>query len=632
MSLQGTEPTSVPSTIATTTFLPDRQSSTTMSATPPATAHRPENDWRLFARLLPYARQNKSVLVIVGILMLPLSFMGSVQPILIGQAISFVRQEPQVWSWLAEKTISDGMLVLIVLLFASISLRLVLESGQGYLVQVVGQRMTAQIRTDLFERVTSLSMSFFDRTPVGKLITRLTSDVDALGEVFSTGAIGVITDLASILMITALMFVLQWQLALMLVLLLVPVSWVVVYFQKRFRIANYRAREELSKLNSFLQQNIAGMNVVQLFRRERYNAELFRSNNQTYVDAVDETIFLDSAVSATLEWVSLVAIAGVLALGGREVMNEEMSFGLLASFILFAQRFFEPLRQFADKFTSIQAGLTAVERIAELLREPIAIEDSDTAISGALENHTQQTGEIRFENVWFGYKPDEFIIKNLSFTIRPGEKVALVGPTGAGKSSVIRLLCRLYEPQQGRILIDGIDIRDLRQRELREHIGVILQDGFLFAGDVKSNISLGDDYSFDRVREAARQTNIDGFIEQLPNGYDTQLRERGTNLSGGQKQLLAFARAAIRDPKIMVLDEATASLDVGTEALIQAALDRLLQNRTAIVIAHRLSTIRSVDRIFVLKRGELVESGSHEELLAIDGLYAGLHKLQKLGT
>jgi ATP-binding cassette subfamily B protein len=603
-----------------------------MSATPPATAHRPENDWRLFARLLPYARQNKSVLVIVGILMLPLSFMGSVQPILIGQAISFVRQEPQVWSWLAEKTISDGMLILIVLLFASISLRLVLESGQGYLVQVVGQRMTAQIRTDLFERVTSLSMSFFDRTPVGKLITRLTSDVDALGEVFSTGAIGVITDLASILMITALMFVLQWQLALMLVLLLVPVSWVVVYFQKRFRIANYRAREELSKLNSFLQQNIAGMNVVQLFRRERYNAELFRSNNQTYVDAVDETIFLDSAVSATLEWVSLVAIAGVLALGGREVMNEEMSFGLLASFILFAQRFFEPLRQFADKFTSIQAGLTAVERIAELLREPIAIEDSDTAISGALDNHTQQTGEIRFENVWFGYKPDEFIIKNLSFTIRPGEKVALVGPTGAGKSSVIRLLCRLYEPQQGRILIDGIDIRDLRQRELREHIGVILQDGFLFAGDVKSNISLGDDYSFDRVREAARQTNIDGFIEQLPNGYDTQLRERGTNLSGGQKQLLAFARAAIRDPKIMVLDEATASLDVGTEALIQAALDRLLQDRTAIVIAHRLSTIRSVDRIFVLKRGELVESGSHEELLAIDGLYAGLHKLQKLGT
>jgi ATP-binding cassette subfamily B protein len=603
-----------------------------MSAPLTVPTPRPENDWRLFSRLLPYARQNKSVLLIVAILMLPLSFMGSVQPILIGQAISFVRQEPQVWSWLTEKTISDGMLVLIVLLFASISLRLVLESGQGYLVQVVGQRMTAQIRTDLFERVTSLSMSFFDRTPVGKLITRLTSDVDALGEVFSTGAIGVITDLASILMITVLMFLLQWKLALMLVLLLVPVSWVVVYFQKRFRIANYRAREELSKLNSFLQQNIAGMNVVQLFRRERYNAELFRSNNQVYVDALDETIFLDSAVSATLEWVALVAIGGVLALGGREVMNGDMSFGLLASFILFAQRFFEPLRQFADKFTSIQAGLTAVERIAELLREPIAIEDSDTAISGALDNHNQQTGEIRFENVWFGYKPDEFIIKNLSFTIRPGEKVALVGPTGAGKSSVIRLLCRLYEPQQGRILIDGIDIRELRQSELRQHIGVILQDGFLFAGDVKSNISLGDDYSFDRIREAARQTSIDGFIEQLPNGYDTQLRERGTNLSGGQKQLLAFARAAIRDPKIMVLDEATASLDVGTEALIQTALDRLLQDRTAIVIAHRLSTIRSVDRIFVLKRGELVESGSHSELLAIDGLYAGLHKLQKLGT
>ncbi|MGD1901137.1 MAG: ABC transporter ATP-binding protein [Geitlerinemataceae cyanobacterium] len=592
----------------------------------------PENDWRLFSRLLPYARQNKRILAIVVVLMVPLSFMGSVQPILIGQAISFVRQEPQTWDWLSGRTLTDGLRILIVMLLGSISLRLLIEAGQGYLVQVVGQNMTAQIRADLFERVTSLSMSFFDRTPVGKLITRLTSDVDALGEVFSAGAIGAITDLASILTIAVLMFAVEWKLALMLVLMLIPVSLIVLYFQRQFRIANYTAREELSQLNTFLQQNIAGMNVVQLFRREGYNSELFRVNNQRYVDAVDKTIFHDSAVSATLEWVSLVAIAGVLALGGQQVMGGTLSFGMLASFILFAQRFFEPLRQFADKFTSIQAGLTAVERIAELLREPIAIQDADDARSGALAEVDRQTGEIRFENVWFGYKPDEFILKNLSFTIQPGEKVALVGPTGAGKSSVIRLLCRLYEPQQGRVLVDGIDIRKLPQAELRRHIGVILQDGFLFAGDVKSNISLGDDYAFDRVRDAARQTNVDRFIEQLPQGYDTQLRERGTNLSGGEKQLLAFARAAVRDPKIMVLDEATASLDVGTEALIQEALDRLLEARTAIIIAHRLSTIRSVDRILVLKRGELVESGSHDELLAIDGLYASLHKLQKLGV
>jgi ATP-binding cassette subfamily B protein len=234
--------------------------------------------------------------------------------------------------------------------------------------------------------------------------------------------------------------------------------------------------------------------------------------------------------------------------------------------------------------------------------------------------------------VWFAYKQDEYVLKDLHFTIRPGEKVALVGPTGAGKSSIIRLLCRLYEPTEGRILVDGIDIRDISQAELRRYIGVILQEGFLFAGDVKSNITLGESYSIEEVQTAAQVTNVASFIEQLPQGYDTQLRERGTNLSGGQKQLLAFARSAIRDPKILVLDEATASLDVGTEALIQQALDRLLEQRTAIIIAHRLSTIRNVDRILVLKRGEIVESGSHEDLLQQDGLYASLYKLQRLGT
>jgi ATP-binding cassette subfamily B protein len=243
-----------------------------------------------------------------------------------------------------------------------------------------------------------------------------------------------------------------------------------------------------------------------------------------------------------------------------------------------------------------------------------------------------QVGEIRFEHVWFGYKEDEYVLKGLNFTIHPGEKVALVGPTGAGKSSIIRLLCRLYEPTKGRILVDGIDIRDLPQAELRRYMAVILQDGFLFAGDVKSNITLGETYSFEEIQTSAQVTNVAGFIEQLPQGYDTQLRERGTNLSGGQKQLLAFARAAIRDPSILVLDEATASLDVGTEALIQEALDRLLEKRTAIIIAHRLSTIRNVDRILVLKRGQLVESGSHEELLQQDGLYASLYKLQMLGS
>jgi ATP-binding cassette subfamily B protein len=433
------------------------------------------------------------------------------------------------------------------------------------------------------------------------------------------------------------MFLLQWQLALMLVLMLVPVTGLIIYFQQQYRKANYKSREELSALNSMLQENITGINIVQLFRRERFNTEMFREVNQRYIREVDQTIFYDSAVSATLEWIALAAIAGVLALGGWFVLGKSLSFGALSAFVLYAQRLFDPLRRFAEKFTMLQAGFTAIERLSDIMTEPVEIRDpeqvsGEKSLTSPSLLSTPQPGEIRFEHVWFAYKQDEYVLKDLHFTIRPGEKVALVGPTGAGKSSIIRLLCRLYEPTEGRILVDGIDIRDISQAELRRYIGVILQEGFLFAGDVKSNITLGESYSIEEVQTAAQVTNVASFIEQLPQGYDTQLRERGTNLSGGQKQLLAFARSAIRDPKILVLDEATASLDVGTEALIQQALDRLLEQRTAIIIAHRLSTIRNVDRILVLKRGEIVESGSHEDLLQQDGLYASLYKLQRLGT
>ncbi|MBD1807246.1 ABC transporter ATP-binding protein [Microcoleus sp. FACHB-SPT15] len=595
-----------------------------------------ENDWRLFLRLVPYARRNSRLLLISITLLLPLSIASAVQPLIIGQAVSLLRDEQQIWFFLKDSTLTEGINILIGLLLLTIIVRLVFVAVQGYLVVRVGQQMTAGIRDDLFDHVTSLAARFFDRTPVGRLITRLTSDVEALGDVFSTGAIGIIGDILSMVVIAVTMFFVQWQLALMLVLMLVPVMGLIIYFQQQYRKANYKAREELSALNSMLQENIAGMNVVQLFRREQFNAEMFRTVNQRYVTQVDKTIFHDSAVSATLEWISLVAIAAVLWLGGSFVLGNTLSFGALSAFILYAQRLFDPLRRFAEKFTMIQAGFTAVERISDIMDEPIEIRDPEHGVQQHLtlasQNGNSQTGEIRFEQVWFGYKPDEYVLKNLDFTIRPGEKVALVGPTGAGKSSIIRLLCRLYEPTKGRILIDGIDIRDLRQADLRRYMGVILQEGFLFAGDVKGNITLGETYPFEEIETAAKVTNVASFIEQLPQGYDTQLRERGTNLSGGQKQLLAFARAAIRDPSILVLDEATASLDVGTEALIQEALDRLLEKRTAIIIAHRLSTIRNVDRILVLKRGELIESGSHEELLEENGLYASLYKLQMLGA
>ncbi|HEY9829831.1 MAG TPA: ABC transporter ATP-binding protein [Stenomitos sp.] len=595
-----------------------------------------ENDWRLFLRLVPYARRTGRLLLISMTLLLPLSIASAVQPLIIGQAISLIRSEDETWSFLKERSLSDGLSILIVLLLLTIVIRLVFVAVQGFLVVKLGQQMTAWIREDLFDHVTALAVRFFDRTPVGRLITRLTSDVEALGDVFSTGAIGIIGDVLSILVIAITMFFLQWQLALMLVLMLVPVTGLIIYFQQEYRKANYKAREELSALNSMLQENISGINIVQLFRREQFNAEVFREVNNRYIKEVDKTIFHDSAVSATLEWISFIAIAGVLGLGGWLVLGKTLSFGALSAFVLYAQRLFDPLRRFAEKFTMLQAGFTAVERISDIMNEPIEIRDpvltGEQGKLGSTFSPSSGTGEIRFEHVWFAYKPDEYVLKDLHFTIRPGEKVALVGPTGAGKSSIIRLLCRLYEPTQGRILIDGIDIRDISQAELRRYLGVILQEGFLFAGDVKGNITLGETYSIEQVQAAAQVTNVADFIEQLPQGYDTQLRERGTNLSGGQKQLLAFARAAIRDPSILVLDEATASLDVGTEALIQQALDRVLEKRTAIIIAHRLSTIRNVDRILVLKRGELIESGSHDELLQQNGLYASLYQLQMLGT
>lgn len=576
------------------------------------------NDWRLMLSLLPYAKKNSKQLVISLLLLVPLSIASAVQPILVQQGI--------------DGPIKSGDLLglrwICLVILLTIAVRLAFQSWQGYLVQEVGQKITADIRTDLFRHVTSLSTSFFDRTPVGKLITRLTSDVEALGDVFATGAVGVLSDFAAIGTIAIFMFLLRWDLALLLLAMVIPVTGLIVYFQYEYRKANFRARDRLSELNSILQENIIGASIVQLFRREKFNSAQHLKVNQQYVAEVNRTVFHDSAVSATLEWIALVAIAGVLWLGGGQIVQKNLTFGELSAFVLFSQRLFDPIRQLAEKFTTIQAGFTAVERINAILQEPIEIRDPEYPKTLPLDG----TGEICFDHVWFGYKPDEYVLKDVTFTLKAGEKIALVGPTGAGKSSIIRLLSRLYEPTKGRILIDGIDIREITQAELRRCVGVILQDAFLFSGDIKENITLGEDYAIEQVVKAAELMNVDRFIQDFPEAYATQVRERGTNLSGGQKQLLAFARAAIRDPRILILDEATASLDVSTEFLIQQALDRLLINRTTIIIAHRLSTIRNVDRILVLKQGEVVEAGSHDQLIAKQGLYASLYELEMMAT
>jgi ATP-binding cassette subfamily B multidrug efflux pump len=590
----------------------------TASSAKSQSSNRKSNDWRLMLSLLPYAKQNSKQLVISLLLLVPLSIASAVQPILVQQGI--------------DGPIKNGDLLglrwICLVILLTIAVRLAFQSWQGYLVQEVGQKITADIRADLFRHVTSLSTSFFDRTPVGKLITRLTSDVEALGDVFATGAVGVLSDFTAIGTIAIFMFLLRWDLALMLVIMVLPVTALIVYFQYEYRKANFKARDRLSELNSILQENIIGANIVQLFRREKFNSAQHLKVNKQYVDEVNRTVFHDSAVSATLEWIALVAIAGVLWLGGGQIVQKNLTFGELSAFVLFSQRLFDPIRQLAEKFTTIQAGFTAVERINAILQEPIEIRDPESPKRLPLDG----TGEICFDHVWFGYKPDEYVLKDVTFTLKAGEKIALVGPTGAGKSSIIRLLSRLYEPTKGRILIDGIDIREITQAELRRCVGVILQDAFLFSGDIKDNITLGEDYAIEQVVEAAELMNVDRFIQELPEAYATQVRERGTNLSGGQKQLLAFARAAIRDPRILILDEATASLDVSTEFLIQQALDRLLVNRTTIIIAHRLSTIRNVDRILVLKQGEVIESGTHDQLIALQGVYASLYELEMMAT
>ncbi|WP_271254887.1 ABC transporter ATP-binding protein [Pseudanabaena sp. Chao 1811] len=581
--------------------------------------NRPKsNDGRLLLSLLPYAKKNSQQLLISLFLLVPLSIASAVQPILVQQAIDGPIKNGDLF----------GLRWICVVILLTIAVRLMFQAWQGYLVQKVGQKITADIRQDLFQHVTSLSTSFFDRTPVGKLITRLTSDVEALGDVFATGAVGVLSDLAAIATIAVFMFLLRWDLALLLVMMVLPVTALIVYFQYEYRKANFKARDRLSELNSILQENIIGANIVQLFRREKFNSDQHLKVNQQYVAEVNRTVFHDSAVSATLEWIALVAIAGVLWLGGGQIVQNNLTFGELSAFILFSQRLFDPIRQLAEKFTTIQSGFTAVERINAILQEPIEIRDPEHPKSLPIDG----TGEICFDHVWFGYKPDEYVLKDVNFTLKAGEKIALVGPTGAGKSSIIRLISRLYEPTKGRILIDGIDIREITQAELRRYVGVILQDAFLFSGDIKENITLGEDYAIEQVIEAAELMNVDRFIRELPDAYATQVRERGTNLSGGQKQLLAFARAAIRDPRILILDEATASLDVSTEFLIQQALDRLLRDRTTIIIAHRLSTIRNVDRILVLKQGEVIESGSHDQLIAKNGLYASLYQLEMMAT
>jgi len=561
------------------------------------------------------------------------SFSGAIQPLLVGQAITILKNE-STDVWLSKTFFGQSINAIILTLFVTVIFRLILQGYQTYNIQAVGQRLTARIRRELFDHSISLSLRYHDKMPVGKLLTRLTNDVDALAEVFGSGAVGVIADFVSLIVISLTMLSIDRGLAILLLLTQIPVSYFIIWLQKRYRRANYQVREELSQLNSDFQENLQGLEVVQMFRREAFNSKKFSKTGVAYKKAVNGTIFYDSSISAFIEWISLAAVSLVLAVGGYLVTSGNIGLGTLTTFILYSQRLFEPLRQLAERFTQIQGGLTAVERINELLDEEIQIKDSTSAkhfLENAKNVNKKFKGKIEFKNVNFFYNEGEHIIKNLSFKINPGEHVAFVGPTGSGKTTIIRLLCRLYEPQSGRILIDDIDIKDIPIATLRNMLGVVLQDTFIFSGNVADNLKLNSNLDNLELENLCYELGLDNLLKKLPEGLNTSLRERGGNLSSGERQLLSVARVAIRNPVVLIMDEATAFMDPSTEATLQKDLERILSKRTALVIAHRLATIESSDKILVLKGGSLVEEGTHSELRLKKGLYFQLSELQQKG-
>ena len=585
-------------------------------------------DFKRIKRLGRYLTNDKKTLYLIVIILIPVAFAGAIQPLLVGQAITILKNESSN-VWLSKTFIGQSINLIIISLFVTVLLRLILQGYQTYNIQAVGQKLTARIRRELFSHSISLSLRYHDKMPVGKLLTRLTNDVDALSEVFGSGAVGVIADLVSLIVISLTMLSIDKGLAIILLLTQIPVSYFIIWLQKRYRRANYQVREELSQLNSDFQENLQGLEVVQMFRREEINSNRFSRTGESYRKAVDGTIFYDSSISAFIEWISLAAVSFVLAIGGYLVTSGNIGLGTLTTFILYSQRLFEPLRQLAERFTQIQGGLTAIERINELLEEEIEIKD--TIIKKDEVKYTSVKGKIEFKNVSFFYKENDYVIKNLSFKVNPGQRIAFVGPTGSGKTTLIRLLCRLYEPQKGEILIDDINIKNIPLIDLRNMLGVVLQDTFIFSGNVAQNLKLSSDIKDKELEILCQKLGLNELLKKLPNGLQTPLRERGGNLSSGERQLLSVARVAIRNPSILIMDEATAFMDPTTEATLQKDLNNILENRTALVIAHRLATIEKSDNIIVLEGGSLVEQGTHEELREKKGLYFQLSELQEKG-
>jgi ATP-binding cassette subfamily B protein len=526
------------------------------------------------------------------------------------------------------KSESDGLTTLIALgavYLAVIAGRALLRYGQNVLVMIIGQRAMRDLRADLFAHIESLSLSFFDHNPVGRLMTRLANDVDALADLLSNGVVAMLGDVLLVCGAAVLLIVLDIRLALVIFASLPIVGGVTFYFRSRMRISFVNQRIRLARINAYLNENLSGMAVVQLFTRERVTFEAFDVLNDDYRAASRNAVRISSTFTPLITVTRAVTTAALFIAGGAWVIGGTLSLGTLVAFWQLLDQFFSPIEDLSDKYGLLQAATASSERIFRILDTPPLI--TDPAQPKQLKN---VTGEIVFDHVSFAYEDSNWVLRDVDLRIAPGENVAIVGATGAGKTSIVSLMARFYDVQQGRILLDGVDVRDLRLADLRRHVGLVLQDPFIFAGTVASNIRLRDEsISDDQVHAAAEFVNASSFIERLPDGYDTLLTERGSSLSVGQKQLIGFARIVAFNPEIMlVLDEATSSVDTETERLIQDALARLMEGRTSIVIAHRLSTIQHADRIIVLQRGRVVETGNHGDLLSNHGTYRQLYELQ----
>jgi ATP-binding cassette subfamily B multidrug efflux pump len=586
-------------------------------------------DSQLTRRVMHYLRPYRGQVVLAVSFTLGVTAMELVGPWLFGMGVDrYV--VPGFDGRLTEHAAMLGLLWVGLAFTGSLLLSFGLQYVQVRIMQWVGQQTMYDLRKEIFEHLQRLPISFFDRTPVGRLVTRVTTDVDALNDLFASGVVAMLNDFVLLFAMAAML--LKWHRFLALV-TFSPLPFMVIvtyFFRDKVRNANRRIRTAIARINAFLQEHISGMAVVQLFNREKKAREQFEKLNRIHMDAYKDAIDAFAFFYPAVEFLSWGGIALIYWTGGLRVITGTLTIGVLISFMMYAQRFFRPIQDLSEKFNILQSAMAASERIFKLLDEPLA-----TAPAGQIRQLPAPRGEIEFRNVWFAYhgganpREQDWVLRDVSFRVEPGQTLAIVGHTGAGKTTIIQLLLRFYEIQRGQILLDGVDVRELGLEELRQLFGIVLQDPFLFTGTLESNVKLGTErIGRTDAEQAIREVGLGPFLADLPQGIETPVTERGSTLSGGQRQLVSFARALAHNPKFLILDEATSSVDTKTEMLIREALDRLLEGRTAVVIAHRLSTIQHANRILVFHKGRLREQGSHQELLAVRGIYYRLYQLQ----